>query len=183
MDVVLETGVIATYKRLSWNSSEPGRGTLPASTRRMLRDKCCSETLSRRRANDSMASAAFFFISKRFNEINVGRCLDKLVSKVANGVEPDLRYDLNDIRGRKVDGGLIRLDVDTRINDLECGRYGTEMSRRNSCGELGVGDERVSLSYKDAHVKTVIPTAPTQKKNTYVSSPPRANPSDTGRAF
>jgi len=103
-----------------------------------------------------MASAAFFFISKRFNEINVGRCLDKSVSTAANSVEPDLRYDLNDIRGCPVDGCLIRLDVDTRINDLGRRRYGTEMSRRDACGKLGVGDERVSLSYKDAHVKRLL---------------------------
>jgi hypothetical protein len=30
------------------------------------------------------------------------------------------------------------------------------MSRRNACGELGVGDERVSLSYKDTHVSRLI---------------------------
>lgn len=30
------------------------------------------------------------------------------------------------------------------------------MSGRNACGELGVGDERVSLSYKDTHVSGLI---------------------------
>ena len=37
-----------------------------------------------------MANAAFFFISKRFNEVNVGRFLDKL-SSLKNDAELILR--------------------------------------------------------------------------------------------
>lgn len=100
-----------------------------------------------------MPSAAFFFISKRFNEINVGRRLDKPVSIAGHSVEFVLRCDLDDIWGRPVDGCLVRVDVDTWIDDLGCRRNGTEMRLCNACGELGVGNERVSLSYRYPHVK------------------------------
>ena len=40
-----------------------------------------------RRAKASIASEAFFFISKRFNEINVGRLLDKTYEHYRNDVE------------------------------------------------------------------------------------------------
>lgn len=103
-----------------------------------------------------MASAAFFFISNRFNEINVGRCLDKLVSSLEPNVEFVLRCDLDDIRSCPVDGCLIGRDVDTWIDNLGRRRDRTEMSFCDACGELGVGDERVSLSYKNAHVKRLL---------------------------
>lgn len=123
----------------------------------MLRDKCCAEAFSRRRANASMASTAFFFFSKRFKDINVDRCLDKHVSCVKHETEPVLRCDLDDIRSRPVDRCLVRLDVNARIDDLERRRDRTEVSLGDARGELGVGDEGISLSYKDARVNPLYP--------------------------
>lgn len=91
----------------------------------MLRDNCCIEGLVRRRANASMASTAFFFISKRFNEINVGRSLDKLISCLSDNEDRLLRCDLPDVRCSPVNGCLIRLDIYARVDDLGCRFYRT----------------------------------------------------------